>query len=64
MVTTREATGNSATDFAAALNREVISSNMVKVEMANNIHFHMGILALNSFILQRRMSLGMYINEV
>ena len=30
MVTTREATGNPATDFAAASNREVISSTMAK----------------------------------
>ena len=37
VVTTREATGNPATDFAVASNREVISSNMAKVEMANNV---------------------------
>ena len=37
VVTTREATGNPATDFAAASNREVISSTMAKVEMENNV---------------------------
>ena len=40
LVTTREATGNPATDFATASNREVLSSTMAKVEMANNIHLH------------------------
>ena len=44
LVTTREATGNPATDFTAAQNQEVMSSTMAKVEMANNIHLHVVVI--------------------